>query len=113
MTRLFAGTPFDRPPRCERCGALEADCECLAEKAALLPPEKQTAQVVIERRKNKRLVTRVLGLAGDQNDLPGLLTRLKNACASGGTCTDEGLELQGDHHERVRQILKEIGYKLR
>ncbi len=28
MTRLFAGTPFDRPPTCERCGKLVEDCAC-------------------------------------------------------------------------------------
>ena len=28
MTRLFAGTPWDRPATCERCAKLVAECRC-------------------------------------------------------------------------------------
>ena len=44
LMRLFAGTPFDIPPKCERCGALEADCQCTP-LANYLPPAKQTAKL--------------------------------------------------------------------
>jgi translation initiation factor 1 len=29
MSRLFSGTPFDRPPTCPTCGKAPADCRCL------------------------------------------------------------------------------------
>ena len=47
MTRLFAGTPWDRPPTCERCGKLESECDCppAAVPPRRLPPETQTARV--------------------------------------------------------------------
>ena len=38
VTRLFAGTPWDRPPTCERCGELEAECKCPPVVPELLEP---------------------------------------------------------------------------
>lgn len=112
---LLSGTPWDRPPHCERCGRLESECECPPEAppSTLVPPEKQTARLALERRKKGKLMTVVRGLAPEANDLPGLLTRLKNACGAGGTIENDELELQGDQLERLRKLLAEIGYKVR
>lgn len=111
--RLFEGTPWDRPPRCERCGELEADCTCPPPAKVLTPPEKQTAVLASENRKKGKVVTVVRGLAADENDLPRLLDQLKAACGAGGTIKDETLEIQGNHRERVRALLAEIGYRVR
>ena len=53
------------------------------------------------------------GLPADDNDLPALLGRLKAACGAGGTIKDDELEIQGDHLERLRGLLGEIGYRVR
>lgn len=111
--RLFEGTPWDRPPRCERCGELEATCTCPPPTKALTPPEKQTAVLSSENRKKGKVVTVVRGLDPQQNDLPSLLDRLKAACGAGGTIKDHTLEIQGKHLERVRALLAEIGYRVR
>ena len=117
MSRLFAGTPFDIPPTCDRCGKPEEDCLCEPipedKSANYLPPEKQTAKVRIDKRKHKRIFTVVWGLEADANDLPELLSKLKSACGCGGSVQDSQIELQGDHLERVKQQLKDIGYKTR
>lgn len=113
MSRLFAGTPFDIPPHCDRCGKPEAECSCPAPLPASIPPEKQTAKVRVDRRKHKRLVTIVWGLSVDGNDLPQLLSQLKSACGSGGSLQGDQIELQGDHVDRVREQLRQIGYKVR
>ena len=114
MTRLFAGTPFDRPPVCDRCGKLESACECppIPQPKSLLPPDKQTARLAIERRAKGKTVTVVKGLAAADNDLPALLKRLKNHCGAGGTMSGDDLEIQGDHLERLRKLLGEIGYRV-
>lgn len=109
--RLFEGTPFDRPPRCEHCGELEAECTCPPEPPQRTPPEKQTARLAVEKRKNAKLVTVVRGLSAEGNDLPGLLAQLKETCGAGGTLKDDLLELQGNHLERVRDVLARIGYR--
>lgn len=111
--RVFEGTEFDRPPRCERCDELEELCRCPPEPPPRLPPEKQTARLAIEKRKKGKLVTVVRGLSTEGNDLPELLTQLKDKCGAGGTLKEDLLEVQGDHLERLRSALKEIGYRVK
>ena len=113
--RLLAGTEWDRPPVCERCGKPNGECSCAPEpvKKPLVPPEKQTARLAVEKRQKGKVVTVVRGLAADANDLPALLVRLKNACGAGGTLDGDTLEVQGDHLTRLKSLLAEIGYKVR
>ena len=111
--RLFAGTPFDRPPRCEVCEQLEAECTCPPPAPVRTPPEKQTARIAIEKRKNGKRVTVVRGLSAAESDLIELLTTLKTHCGAGGTLKDEELEIQGEQLDRVRQKLQQIGYKVK
>jgi len=115
MTRLFAGTPFDRPPHCERCDKLEAECVCppVPQASQLLPPEKQTARLSLEKRKKGKLVTVIRGLAPQSNDLQGLLTQAKNHCGAGGTLAEDGVEIQGDQIAKLQALLSKIGYRVR
>ena len=110
--RLFEGTEFDRPPKCERCGKLESDCTCPPPPPVRLAPEKQTAKVAVEKRKKGKQVTVVRGLPASGNDLPELLTRLKTNCGAGGTIKEDTLEIQGNHAERIRQALREMGFRV-
>lgn len=111
--RLFAGTPFDRPPRCESCDRPEAECVCPPEAPVRCPPSQQTARVRVEKRKKGKLVTVVSGLSPDDNDLAALLTKLKTTCGAGGTLRDDLLEIQGDHRDRIASLLRELGYRVR
>jgi translation initiation factor 1 len=111
--RLFEGTEFDRPPRCERCDELEAECICPPPEPVRIPPEKQTARLLCERRKRGKTVTVVRGLPAEGNDLPGLLVDLKTHCGAGGTLKDGELEIQGDHVERIRDRLEALGFRVR
>jgi translation initiation factor 1 len=110
--RLFEGTQWDRPPRCERCGKLEDDCDCPALSKKLTHPEKQTARLAVEKHKKGKLVTVVRGLPAEENDLPELLAKLKTACGAGGTLKDEVLEIQGNHVNRICDLLAEVGYRV-
>ena len=111
--RLFEGTQWDRPLRCEQCGELEADCTCTPPPRVLTPPEKQTARLAVEKRKKGKVVTVVRGLPAEENDLPALLGELKTACGAGGTLKDDFLEIQGKHVVRVRDLLAGLGYRVR
>ncbi len=111
--RLFEGTEFDRPPRCERCGELEEDCQCPPEPEPLIPPEKQTARLAVEKRKKGKVVTVIRGLPAEGNDLPRLLTRLKSGCGAGGTIAEDSIEIQGKHLDRIRETLQQIGYRVK
>lgn len=109
--RLFEGTEFDRPPRCDHCDELEAECTCPPPEPVRIPPEKQTARLGKEKRKRGKVVTVVRGLPVEGNDLPGLLTDLKNHCGAGGTLKEDEIEIQGDHVDRIRERLAAIGYR--
>ena len=111
--RLFSGTPFDRPPVCNTCGRIEAECTCPPPPKAVKSPEKQTAKLAVERRKAGRIVTLVKGLLASDNDLSGLLKQLKDHCGSGGTLSEETIELQGDQVEKVAKWLRSMGYKVK
>ena len=111
--RLFEGTEFDRPPRCEKCEELEENCKCPPEPTPLLDPSKQTARIAKEKRKKGKMVTVIRGLPAEGNDLPELLTKLKNSCGAGGTLKEDELEIQGDQLDRVREVLQQIGFKVK
>lgn len=116
MSRLLAGTIFDRPPHCERCDLPEEDCRCPPpepEAPATVPPEKQTARVSVEKRKRGKMVTVIRGLAAADNDLPALLTLLKTQCGAGGSLQEDSIEIQGRHLQRLRDELRKIGYRVK
>src|SRR5437016_5562899 len=105
--RLFAGTPYDQPPKCDRCGALESTCTCPPLAAG------QVARLVVENRKKGKVVTVIRGLPAASNDLPALLSRLKSLCGAGGAIQEDSLEIQGQHVERIRAVLSELGYVIK
>lgn len=109
--RLFAGTPFDRPPTCERCGELESVCKCPPIPIPKTPPapDKKAVKLSIEKRKKGKVVTVIRGLSARDTDLAALLTKLKNQCGAGGTLDGDTLEIQGNHLERLRTLLGEGG----
>lgn len=112
MTRLFTGTAWDQPPKCERCGELKSACKCPAHLKSLLPPEKQSAKVGVEKRKKGKFVTVVRGLSPIESDFTALLTKLQTTCGAGGSIQDDTLEVQGEHADRVREQLRALGYKV-
>lgn len=113
--RLFAGTEFDRPPRCEKCNQLEEECSCSCppEPPPVTPPQLQIAKIQIEKRKKGKLVSVVRGLDPTGSHLKELLSQLKNSCGAGGTIQEEAIEIQGDHVQRIRQLLKALGYQVK
>lgn len=67
--------------------------------------ERNSKKIVIRTVKRKgRVLTLIQNV--DEKSSKELLKQLKNECHCGGTLQDETLELQGDHLEKVKQILK-------
>ena len=58
-------------------------------------------------------VTLVKGLALDAAALTALAKQLKAACGSGGTVKDGVIEIQGDHVERVMEMLRRDGWSVK
>lgn len=115
MQRLFSGTPWDRPPTCDRCGLPEAECKCppVVAEPVRLAPEAQTARLRLEKRAKGKVVTVVADLDPSGNDLPALASQLKTRCGAGGTVKDGLIELQGDRLTAADAALRALGFKTR
>jgi translation initiation factor 1 len=79
-----------------------------------LPPEMQILKVSLDRKHRKgKTVTLVQNFMGNQEDLTELSKWLKTKCGTGGTAKEGEIIIQGDFFEKVRQMLKEAGYKVK
>ena len=60
-----------------------------------------------------KVVTVVKGLLLEAVGLAELGKQLKTACGSGGSVKDGVIEIQGDHCDRVVQLIKTQGYTVK
>jgi translation initiation factor 1 len=60
-----------------------------------------------------KTVTVLAGLPRNAAFLAGVASELRRACGTGGTATDEAVEIQGDHRERLRALLAAKGWTVR
>jgi len=58
-------------------------------------------------------VTVISGLQHTSATYKELLSALKVACGAGGTYKDGELEIQGDQREKVAEVLRTLGYKVK
>jgi len=47
------------------------------------------------------------------DELVAFAAKLKASCGSGGTAKDGAIELQGDHRERVVEMLRKAGHDVK
>jgi len=74
-------------------------------------PGFQDLRVWLERKGGGKCVTVIKGFNGREEDLKQLAGLLKTKCAVGGACKDGDILIQGDHRDKVIQILTGHGYK--
>lgn len=89
---------------CPRCGLPVSICVCTT-----ISREQQRVRVKLESRKWGRIMTVIEGLDGSKKDLTDIASKLKAACACGGGLKNGVILLQGDHREKVREVLISLG----
>ena len=89
---------------CPKCGLPLEICAC----QALEKEEAQKIKVYTTKMRFGKLVTIVEGLSAD--DLAGTAKELKMRLACGGTSKEGRIVLQGNHKDKVRKLLVELGY---
>jgi translation initiation factor 1 len=99
---------------CASCGRPVADCACRRAAA-----EARTARgdgVVRVRREVKgrrgKTVTTLSGIPLGPDALSDLAAELKRQCGTGGSSKDGVIEIQGDHRDRLVELLEQRGYRV-
>ena len=80
-------------------------------ETATLEPQKQNLRIWLDRLKGGRVATVVRGFVGTDDDLAALGKELKTRCGVGGTAKDGEIIIQGDHRDRVMELLQKVGYR--
>jgi len=88
---------------CPKCGLPRPICACKA-----IEREAKFVKIYTVMRKFNKPITIVEGI--DEKSGKSISKQLKNKLACGGTFKEGKIELQGNHKDRVKQLLKEIGY---
>lgn len=77
-----------------------------------LPPNQQKLLVQTSRKGRKgKTVTVISGFQHAPEPLNTLAKQLKAQCGTGGTVKDNTIEIQGDHREKLLELLKQKGYQ--
>lgn len=81
------------------------------EEAETPENSRQDLKIWLDRKGGGKVVSRVAGFTGKEEDLQTLKKKLQNACGSGGSAKDSEILIQGDHREKLLAFLLKEGYR--
>ncbi|HEX2171966.1 MAG TPA: stress response translation initiation inhibitor YciH [Dehalococcoidia bacterium] len=120
--RIVYSTDRGRIVPCRACGRPAHSGPCgpaleraLKDRAKAAPPKGDGIVRILRDKKQRRgkIVTVVTGVPLPEAELTELAGRLKRQCGTGGTVKDGSIEIQGDHCDRLAEILRDLGYQVK
>ena len=90
---------------CPKCGLPKELCVCEA-----IAKESQIIKVYVISKKFGKKYTVIEGIDSKEIDIKDLTKKLKTKFACGGTAKEGKIELQGDHKQRVKENLVQMGF---
>ena len=78
-----------------------------------LPPEKQDLRLHLQRLHGNRVITIVKGFIGRDKILIDLSKYLKKSCGVGGSVKNHTILIQGNHRDKILELLNERGFKVK
>ena len=78
-----------------------------------MPNEKQNLKVLLKRLPGNRILTVVAGFQGNDKTIVKLSKMLKKLCGVGGSVKNNQILIQGEHREKIMNILIERGFKVK
>ena len=90
---------------CSTCGLPKDICVC-----DTISREQQRIKVFVEYRKWRRPATIIEGVDGKNTNIRRMTQKLKSLCACGGANKKDQIILQGDHREKLRSYLIDLGF---
>jgi translation initiation factor 1 len=88
---------------CPVCGLPKSLCVCKA-----IEKEEAKIKIFVEKRRFGKVATIIEGIEKNPKEIA---SKLKQRLACGGTYKNNRIELQGNHKDRLKEILVELGYK--
>ena len=78
-----------------------------------LPPENQNLRLHLQRLPGNRIITIVKGFIGRDKVLIDLSKYLKKSCGVGGSVKNNNILIQGNHRDKILELLNERGFKVK